>query len=207
MNTAGILYQDKFKDSARYAMSYLKSKDLSVLSLPLKQFQSVDHLPRFPDKVDLMVWYSHGGWDGPYIFEGGNLQDPLNSQVSPSEPEEWVQLMTYFKLQLHPGDIFVAHSCHSAGSDWREKKRDKRLGLPEEDRVWVRDIAKHMDIYAFGQAGSAGAAHIPTVKAMLAFIFTGKASGYPFKAYAPGGVHITPESEEWPQFYISHSHK
>ena len=106
--------------------------------------------------------------------------------------------MTYFKQQMKPKGFFVAHACHSAGSDSWEKRQDARKKRPKEQRVWVRDIAKHMNVHSFGQAGFAGAANISTVKALLQFALTGKAKGYPFRAYAPGGVQMT-KASVWPR--------
>jgi len=105
--------------------------------------------------------------------------------------------MTYSKLQVAPKGLFLAHACHSAGSDWREKRASQRGGAVD-DKIWVRDVATHMNIYTFGQAGSAGAANIPTVKAMLDYVFTGKSKDYPFRAYAPAGVRLTSASA-WPK--------
>lgn len=202
---AHILYQDKrdhlpgdkvvnWKDSADCAKNFLRRKGFAVSSKSFGFPSTLESLlsSLFPDKADLMIWYSHGGWDGPSVFHDPTTQ--YVSQVSPSEPEEWVQLMSYFKWQLNPHGIFVAHSCHSAGSDRLEKKYKP----DESGKIWVRDVAKYMEVYAVGQAGSAGAAHLVTVNSLLEFALTGNAKGYPFHAYAPGGVRITKPSE-WPR--------
>lgn len=190
---AFIMYKKDFAASKDYAMKFIKRKGYSVLSQPFKDRSKLSNLPRPSGLVDLMVWYSHGGWDGPTVFEDLSTDKP--SQISPSEPVEWVQLMTYFKMQMKPKGVFITHSCHAAGSDWKEKIWEKKRGLPEEKRIWVQDIANHMKIYTIGQAGFAGAAFIPSVKRLLDFAFTGNSKGYPLHAYAPGGIRINQRSK------------
>jgi len=195
--TAGILFDpDGFTDSAKAATTYLQARGFSVLRQPFKMSSTVADVPRFPSKLDLMAWYSHGGWDGPVFLSDSTTEFP--GQVSPDEPMEWVQLMTYFKRQMNPKGLFVVHACHAAGSDSLEKKQDAKKGRPKEDRIWIRDVAKHMDVYSFGQAGLSGAANVATVRLLLAFALTGKAKGYPFLAFAPGGDQMK-KSSDWPK--------
>jgi hypothetical protein len=48
-----------------------------------------------------------------------------------------------------------------------------------------------MNLYAVGQAGSAGAANLQTVKALLEYAVLGtRHHGYPFRAFAPGGAPV-----------------
>jgi hypothetical protein len=186
---AAILYQGStFKASAMTAQTFLKECAFHVVRcLPFDEPSTLDNLPTFPT-VDLMVWYAHGGWDGPMVFQ--DLSTEFPDQISPSESTEWARLMTYFRGQLGPRGMFIAHCCHSAGSDLWERRRDKSLGF-REPRVWVRDIARSMNVYAVGQAGSAGAANPQTVKALLEYAVLGTShAGYPFRAYAPGGAPV-----------------
>jgi hypothetical protein len=100
---------------------------------------------------------------------------------------------------MKPKGLFVAHACHAAGSDSREMKQDARHGRPKESRIWIRDVAKSMNVYTFGQAGFAGAANTNTVRALLEYTLTGNKRGYPFRAYAPGGLQMF-KSSDWPRF-------
>jgi hypothetical protein len=94
--TAGILFiQKEFDNSAISAKNYLHSKGYSVTALPIKKRSTVAYIPSFPNKLDVMAWYSHGGWDGLVFVWDGTTESP--GQVSPDEPVEWVQLITYFK--------------------------------------------------------------------------------------------------------------
>lgn len=187
---AGILYQGAtFRASAGYAESYLRRHGFETQCFPFQDPSTLANLPRFRTKVDLMAWYAHGGWDGPLVFV--DLSTPLPFQAAPHEAAEWRQLGAYFGQQVRTRGVFVAHCCHSAGSDSWEKSRDRRRHLPPDDRVWVRDVARDMGVYAVGQAGSAGAANVPTVRAMLDFALGGASGMYPFRAFAPGGTRTT----------------
>jgi hypothetical protein len=189
---AVILYRGfEFMASANCAQKFLRERGFRTVRLnPFREPPTLANLPRFP-QADFMVWYSHGGWDGPLVFE--NPASPVPGQISPDEAGEWARLVGYFKMQLKPGGVFIAHSCHAAGSDWRERRE-----FPTDSRVWVRSVAKDMNVYAAGQAGMAGAANLTSVRALLEFALTGRNSGgYPFRAYAPGGARITPPSR-WP---------
>jgi len=48
-----------------------------------------------------------------------------------------------------------------------------KKGLNKDKRIWACDIAQHMNLFALRQAGSAGAAHIATVKKMIKYAFQG----------------------------------
>jgi hypothetical protein len=111
---AAILYQGStFRASAVAAQTFLKQCGFQVVRcLPFNEPSTLDNLPAFPT-VDFMVWYAHGGWDGPMVFQDLGTEYP--DQISPSEPNEWVRLMTYFKGQLRSRGMFVAHCCQSAG--------------------------------------------------------------------------------------------
>ena len=104
--TAGILYiPNTFRDSAYGARLYLRSKGFSVSTQPFSRLSPVADMPRFPNKLDLMAWYSHGGWDGPVFVWDDTTAIP--GQISPDEPMEWVQLMTYFKRFQHSECCFA----------------------------------------------------------------------------------------------------
>lgn len=189
---AGILFGRNFKNSANYAKKFLKKKGFAVTTQAFN-YSTVEKLPKFAHKMNLMVWYSHGGWDGPVVFDDGTTS-ALYDQVSPSETSEWKKLKGYFGSQMQSRGVFIVHACHSAGSDsW-----EKRVGKGDSSKIWVRDVAKDMKLYTFGQAGLAGAANLATVKKLLEFAFTSTRRGYPFKAYAPGGIRITARSM-WPR--------
>ena len=184
---AVILYRGyEFMASASCARKFLRERGFRTIYLhPFREPSMLGNLPRFP-QADFMVWYSHGGWDGPLVFQ--NLASPVPCQIAPDETGEWAQLVGYFKMQLKPGGVFIAHSCHAAGSDWRERRE-----FPTDSRVWVRSVARDMNVYAAGQAGMTGAANLTSVRALLDFAFTGRNPGrYPFRAYAPGGARIAP---------------
>ncbi len=209
LKQAAVLYQIpetwckgvNFKPSAEVARTFLKHRGFDVAVEHFKSHPTLASTPRIAAKLDCMVWYCHGDFDGPILFwDEGPLFDPngIPGQISPNEPSEWVQLMTYFKQQMQPGGMFVAHCCHAAGGDRVELKWKRRAGIVE-NRVWIRDVAKHMNVYTFGAAGRSGAAHLPTVKALLEFVFTGRNLGYPqFQAYAPGGTRLVGPAN-WPQ--------
>jgi hypothetical protein len=191
--TAAILYQDEFRNSAMCAKQVLRKKKITAVSKEFKVMPDIKNIPKFGSKVDLMIWYSHGGWDGPMVFWDFTTEHIF--QIGSDEPKEWAKLKVYFKSQIKPKGLFIAHSCHGAGSDRIERK----IQVSKKNKIWVRDVAKDMDIYAFGQEGKAGVRNLPTVKAMLGFAFTGNPGGYPFRAFAPGGTRITKKAN-WPKF-------
>ena len=163
--TAGILYDSAFAASAATAKAYLKRKKYNILLCnPIPALASIHEIPRAVGQLNLMVWYSHGGWDGPKVFD---FKGTVPLQVSPSEPKEWAQLKAYFRSQMKPKAAYLAHSCHSAGSDWRE---NRTMIVPNKG-VWVKDVARDMNIYTFGHSGKAAAANVSSVKKMLDYIF------------------------------------
>lgn len=195
--TAIILYQQisdspGFRYSAKFAKRYLEKKGFKVFwDIFAEKMPTLERIPRFNKQVDLLIWYSHGGWDGPLVLGVESTPDhAFNFQISPHEPEEFVQLMTYFKQELKPQGVFLSHSCHAAGSTPYEYK-----DLPD-NRNWIKAIATHMKIYTFGAAGSVSSGNVHTARGMLDFIFTGT-NLRKHRAYAPGGNEIT-HKRPWP---------
>lgn len=178
---AGILYAGvEFVDSANAARRYLKSKGFTVYTYELPPIGlAVEDLPRLLGPLDVLIWYSHGGWDGPIIFDDAG---DVDYQVSWYEREEWKKLTTYFTDQMKPHGLFISHACHSAGSNKYELADTPSL----IDR-WVEDIATDMNVFTVGVEGSTAAANRTTAVKLLSYALYGSRPPQASRAYLPGG--------------------
>ncbi len=175
----------EFAQSAGRADVYLRGRGFTTTKVDLQDRgiavsgTSGKTLDTLPAGCDVSVWYSHGGWDGPMVFDGF-------SQVDPSDyPQDWPRVAAALQRHIRAGGLFVSHACHSAGSN-RYESTDGRLA-----ERWVQQVAQGAQRYAVGVEGSTAAANFNHALALLRFALDGTRWIQASRAYAPGGSHVT----------------
>lgn len=179
-----VLQGREFRQSAGTAEAFLRSRGYATAKFDLDdngmgtsgaEGRTLDTLP---SGCDISVWYSHGGWDGPMVFG-------LFNQIDPTDyPSDWPALTAAMKRHVREGGLFVAHACHSAGSN-RYESTDGRLA-----ERWVQQVAEGSQRYAVGVEGSTAAANHGHALALLRFALDGTRWVQASRAYAPGGARV-----------------
>lgn len=179
---ASVIYDgDEFKDSANSVVAHLKGRGFAVDSTDASYGQRLDP-SRLPNGCnDVSMWLSHGGWDGPMLFD-----TPRGSQVDPSDtPAEWAKLKGGVDRHVNPGGILISHSCHSSGSN----RWESTTGSYGER--WVEQIARDMQIYTAGVEGQTASANRNWAIQFLQFALDGAGNRQASRAYEPGGRQAT----------------
>jgi hypothetical protein len=186
MSRAAVLYDGgEFFDSANHAQNYLKEKGFTVDKADCAG-SFIAALGALPEVYQLVVLYSHGGWDGPLAFEADagvlNFQSvPPSQDSSALEGEEWNLFLKVLRDRICPNGLFIVQACHSAGSN-------KWEGDDGTDQRWVRWVAEAMrDIYTLGVEGPTAAANHESAVALLEYAFTGQGAPQASRAYSPNG--------------------
>ncbi len=175
---ACVLYDGKeFEDSAKAIVAHFKAKGFSAVRTSASfSGMNASALPR-EGCFDVSMWLSHGGWDGPLMF------NTTLSQVDPVEtPGEWNCLKDGLDRHINPGGMLVVHACHSGGSN----RYESTLGAKGER--WVQQVARDMNIYTAGVEGETASANRQWAIQFLDFALSGRRNRQPSRAYAPGGI-------------------
>lgn len=97
-------------------------------------------------KLDVLVLFGHGGWDGP-LFGRSFRGDPIG-QISPAfNTAQYEEMIHLLKSVMNPGGLIVVHACHSAGSNRDEQARNYPTGN------WVRSLAERVGVFTAGVKG------------------------------------------------------
>lgn len=142
-------------------------------------------------KLDVLVVFGHGGWDGP-LFGRSFRGDPV-SQISPNyNTAQYEELVRLLKAVMNPGGLVVVHACHSAGSDRYERER----GYPTSN--WVQSLAERVGVFAAGVKGPTAMELVANgrVTPLLQMAVQAALNGDPLPQergfYGPGGQPVPP---------------
>lgn len=184
MKTACVLYAgSEFNDSSRAVETYLSGKGYTVTRRDIGDTLTPAILLTLPRQCEVSVWLSHGGWDGPMVFEGdyGGF-----GQIDPSEtPVRWELLKTAMASHVKKNGVLISHSCHSAGSNKYESTE------AEKSERWVQQVAQDVQIYAVGVEGSTASANRSWAVEFVKFALEGTRNRQASRAYKPGGTRAT----------------
>jgi hypothetical protein len=181
MPTACVLYAgSEFAQSARYVKQHLEAVRFSVTVQDIGHSISLGDIRVPAGGCDVAMWLSHGGWDGPMIFE--------SSQIDPEQPELWAELKVFMGRYMKKNGILIVHACHSAGSN----KWQVADGY-STDR-WVHEVARDMDVYTAGVEGSTSSANYMFAVDFLKYSLQGTRNRQASRVYRPGGELVRP----WP---------
>ena len=184
MPTACVLYAGfEFAESGRAVERYLKQRGYTVMLQDIGDSATFAMIRKPPGGCDVSVWLSHGGWDGPLIWQQNGGGDAGWGQIDPVEtPREWRKLQQFMSTFMKPDGLVITHACHSAGSNRWESKEG-----PLGER-WAQQLARDMKLYTTGVLGStASANHKWAVEFVRYSLDGGRYSYQPAHAYRPGG--------------------
>ncbi len=183
MPTACVLYAgSEFAESGRAVQQYLKGRNYTVTLQDITDEATFDRINTPPGGCDVSVWLSHGGWDGPLIWEDPNAGGGWH-QIDPVEtPGDWKKLKQFMTKFMKPNGLVVTHACHSAGSNKWESKEG-----PLGER-WAQQLARDMNLYTTGVLGSTASANYKWAVEFVRYSLDGGRYAYQAAhAYAPGG--------------------
>lgn len=185
MQTAAVLYAgSEFAESGRAVQQYLKGRKYTVSLQDITDSASIARINTPPGGCDVSVWLSHGGWDGPLIWEQSGGQGGGWSQIDPVEtPADWKKLKVFMAKFMKPEGLVVTHACHSAGSNKWESKEG-----PLGER-WAQQLARDMCLYTTGVLGSTASANYKWAVEFVRYSLDGGRYAYQAAhAYTPGGT-------------------
>lgn len=183
MTTGYVFYAgDEFAQSGREVEAYLKGRRFTV---SLQDIGSAA-IKKSIGCCDVAIFLSHGGWDGPMIWDTAPSTGGFD-QIDPVEtPGDWAKLKTYMSKFMNSNGLVATMACHSAGSN----KWESTDGVWGER--WVQQFAKDMDVYTTGVLGSTASANYKWAKEFVRYSLDGGRFAYqPAHAYKPGGVRDT----------------
>lgn len=165
---------ETFWDSARLLERKLKAIGFAVQVEKAEELVTKNRLRNYRD-IDLLWTISHGGWDGPAMFEPSSFTsgNTVGRQVSP-----WLNKRGYGKLiqtlqgMLNDNALFVVHACRSGGSSRHDNRKEEYQ--PYADREWVREVAEKAKIFTLGVNGKTSSANRHHAEELMEFALYGK---------------------------------
>jgi hypothetical protein len=176
----------EFRHSGQVAQKELERRGYKVLvtqDLGSESRLSVIRIP--PTGCDVSFWFTHGGWDGPMVFDTDATADTdYADQLDPVlTPAEWKQFQGIIARIMKPRGMMGVMACHSAGSN----KYESTTG-DQADR-WVQQVARDMKVYTTGVQGSTASANHKWALDFVKYTLDGGSfPRQPAQAYAPGGL-------------------